>query len=499
MRGTSARSAALAFGLLLLGCGTTAPRPDPPDPVDLAQQREVRLRQARDQVVAGNELFKAGRFAEAAAEFEAAYQIIKRPELQYNVARCWERAGDRARAIAAFNKLLASAGEEPSSRPVVKMARKGLERLQAQVEPDAGAASSPAAPAAPPLPQPPPAPFHRLPYTCSVPPGGKPPSHLSRRGDYPQTMQGQDDSFCHPTPDHMRYAAAFSPDGKLVVASGDKRLAAWSVPGGKLAWAADLDGVRGRLLQFSPDGRTLLVGTDGGAVYLVDTAGGRTLRTLGRLKGWVSSGAFSPDGKLVVAVDYDGGLGCWRAASGREVQLPTLPKAGRLELVMFSPDGAHLVIGGRQQGGDGAVDLTVVGLRDQQVRTRRPQGNLESAMGASFTADGRLMAVGFWRGRLELLRFPELETVWSQQLPDWVLAVRFVDQDERLLAAGPKGIDLRRTADGEGYRVFDAPEPNWIIDAFDLTATEDRMLVVRRGFRRVQVLRYPLAGGPGQR
>ena len=292
--------------------------------------------------------------------------------------------------------------------------------------------------------------------------------------------------------DYVRYAAQFSPDGRLVVASGDKLIAAWHSDTGRLAWTAPLHGVRGRLLRFGPGGQTLLVGTDGGAVYLVDPRDGHTLRTLGRLKEWVTGGAISPDGRLAVAGDIKGGLGCWETATGREYQLPSLPAFTRLEMATFSPDGAYLLLGGRGAGAQGGVDLVAAGLRDQSIHARVPSGELQAAMGADFSADGRLVAVGFWGGRFELLRFPELDTVWSQRLDEWVFAARFVDEESRLLAVGPKKIHLLDASDGQGHLVLAAPEPNWIIDAFDLTQTEDRLLVVRRGFRRVQVLRYPL-------
>jgi hypothetical protein len=54
----------------------------------------------------GLELYQAGRFAEAAQAFEASQALVPAAENLFNLARCYERSGDVARAIAMFEQYL---------------------------------------------------------------------------------------------------------------------------------------------------------------------------------------------------------------------------------------------------------------------------------------------------------------------------------------------------------------------------------------------------------
>lgn len=86
---------------------------------------------AEDQAVAhherGLEHYQAGRYAEAAREFEAAQALLPAPENLFNLARCYERLGDVARAIAMFERYVEA--DLPPDRRARGQAE--LERLRA--------------------------------------------------------------------------------------------------------------------------------------------------------------------------------------------------------------------------------------------------------------------------------------------------------------------------------------------------------------------------------
>lgn len=98
-----------------------------------AARAEEGRRAARGLTMEANALYRGGRFAEAAARFEEAYALVPRLELQYNLARCWEQAGEIHRARAAYEAVLA-APEGEASPPMVDLARRGLARLDAAAE-----------------------------------------------------------------------------------------------------------------------------------------------------------------------------------------------------------------------------------------------------------------------------------------------------------------------------------------------------------------------------
>ncbi len=102
--------------------------------------------------------------------------------------------------------------------------------------------------------------------------------------------------------------------------------------------------------------------------------------------GWVSSVAFSPDGRLFVSGSNDETIRLWDVSSGKEVR--------RLEghektvfSVAFSPDGRLLA--------SGSVDPTIR-LWDVTtgIELRRLEGHESFVLSVAFSPDGRFLASG---------------------------------------------------------------------------------------------------------
>src|SRR5262249_33590453 len=161
------------------------------------------------------------------------------------------------------------------------------------------------------------------------------------------------------------WKALFTPDGKQVVTvSDDKTVRLWDVNTGQTVRVLRPPigpGKEGKLYAaaLSPDGRLLAVGgfgwNDGRKpIYLIHLTtsraernlagvptGGRIERTLEGHKGEVSALAFSPDGKWLASGSGDRTVRIWNVASGDCVQ--TLPgHKERIAEVAFAPDGQHL-------------------------------------------------------------------------------------------------------------------------------------------------------------
>lgn len=81
---------------------------------------------ARVHMEAGQKLFEAGKFLDAATEFEAGYRAQPYKSFLYNAAVAAERGGDRVRAIARYSEFL---GAEPNA-PDAPQIRATIERLQ---------------------------------------------------------------------------------------------------------------------------------------------------------------------------------------------------------------------------------------------------------------------------------------------------------------------------------------------------------------------------------
>lgn len=72
---------------------------------------------AKEHYKAGLAAFQAGRYNEAITELKAAYLLKKLPPLLLNIAKTYEKLGDRANAISYYQRYLAEAPPDAAGRP----------------------------------------------------------------------------------------------------------------------------------------------------------------------------------------------------------------------------------------------------------------------------------------------------------------------------------------------------------------------------------------------
>jgi tetratricopeptide (TPR) repeat protein len=96
--------------------------------------------EAKEHFSKGKKLFDEGRYAEAAREFNAAYNLAPHPLVLFNIAACHEKSGDIPAAVVAYRRYVAEA-EDASEIAEIKAKLTALEQKVGEVR--VGCAISP--------------------------------------------------------------------------------------------------------------------------------------------------------------------------------------------------------------------------------------------------------------------------------------------------------------------------------------------------------------------
>jgi WD40 repeat protein len=307
---------------------------------------------------------------------------------------------------------------------------------------------------------------------------------------------------------HVVFAAAFSPDGRNIVAGGYDsennvyfaRL--WDAETGKELHRLPFGNGGIRCVAYSPDGKTVAVGGDGGktlAVKLFDAATGKETLKIPFLEApSVKSVAFSPDGKTLAA---SGGFSTrlFEAATGKE----TLKIDRKAIGLRFAPDGKTLV---------GAVAGTVYRWDAATGKSLIPAGGDSPVAQVEVTADGkRVVTRGqdgdahVWDARTgEHLR--RVDVSWQRGLalsPDGRFLVWPV-ADEKIKFKDPNQPNMTYT--GSRLRMFDTTEGKFVErfggfegDAHDLFFATDGKTLVTVDHRDASVRVWDAATGKVER
>jgi WD40 repeat protein len=146
---------------------------------------------------------------------------------------------------------------------------------------------------------------------------------------------------------------AFSPDGKELVATVQDAPGplggvayVWRLTDHKLLYKVDIDDGYGSgfAAAFSPDGKLLATGGGDGRVKFWDAKTGKPNgRSFTGNPGWIRSLSFDPTGRLVLTAGTDGLVRLWDVKARTEYGAPLPGLEGIEGHAVFSPDGTHVV------------------------------------------------------------------------------------------------------------------------------------------------------------
>ncbi|NTV61965.1 MAG: serine/threonine protein kinase [Oscillochloris sp.] len=148
-------------------------------------------------------------------------------------------------------------------------------------------------------------------------------------------------------------AIAFSPDGAtLASTSRDGTVRLWDVASGQprsgFMYAAPINPANNAPywltgLSYSPDGKSIAVGSISASIYVIDATSGQLQRELKGHKDWVviHGLSYSPDGRTLASASIDGTVRLWSTLTGTE-RASLSDRQLRLRALSWAPDSQHI-------------------------------------------------------------------------------------------------------------------------------------------------------------
>lgn len=270
----------------------------------------------------------------------------------------------------------------------------------------------------------------------------------------------------------FRPIVAFSPDGKSLVSSTlDGSVVLWLPHFKSTGTDNDATWNRVKAIAFHPDGQILAVGRSEGTVELIEAKTMETIRTLPtdpesvRVKqpgalAEITSVAFSPDGKTIAVGSFNSTVKLWDLKTGQvestfSWQPSTLGSATIASdtPLAFSPDGQALAIGIN----DGSIKLWHP-KTGQLIRILK--GHSDSVLSVAFSPDGKTLASGSSDRTMKLWDWKigqEIRTISPEQSS--VFSVSFSPDSQTIASVGPaQEIKLWNRNTGQWLRTLNAWE-----------------------------------------
>ena len=217
---------------------------------------------------------------------------------------------------------------------------------------------------------------------------------------------------------------AFSPDGKLLAASGvrdvdrvilEHIICLWNVKTGKLIRELKLDAHQPGPLVFSPDGKEVISGGDDKTIRFWDVVTGSQIAKL-ESADVVRALGLSSNGRLLASAGNGQQIRIWDTNTRRlvkQIQVPRPMAGDDIHTLSFSPDGKQLVSTCYSDWPCQVWDLNNGELAYRIVIEHK---NVESAV---FSPDGKWLAVGCSGGTIHLYDAATRKEVrsWETHMP----------------------------------------------------------------------------------
>ncbi len=256
---------------------------------------------------------------------------------------------------------------------------------------------------------------------------------------------------------------AYSPNGMHVAAAGSAGI--WIYDVTIHQEVALLTGNMGPVsgVAFSPDGRTIVSGSNDGSVWVWNVKTGEHRQILTAEQEWVSSVAFSPDGKIIASggACVEGmcpGISLLDTQTGK--RLKSFGGLYTTLSVCFSPDGKTLASSGDEWGSNIRLWDVQTGelLKTLKKRTAFEDFKGRDVNSVVFSPDGKTIASGSGNGTIRLWNANTGEFIkYLVGHTKSVNSVAFSPNGNTLISTGEDGVCLWDVNTGEYIDEFQIP------------------------------------------
>jgi len=190
------------------------------------------------------------------------------------------------------------------------------------------------------------------------------------------------------------YAVAYTPDGNLIAGKG-RGFGLFEVSAGaELRHFEGNEGGATMALAVSPDGKLIASGGHDSLIRLWETGTGMHIRQFEGHAATVRTVAFSPDGNVLASGSGDKTVRLWEVATGKEMGSLTGHQNG-VASVAFAPHGKTLASASE----DGTVRLWD---RASKMQTHLLQAKAGNVASVAYSPDGKTLSSGHQDGTLHL-------------------------------------------------------------------------------------------------